>query len=230
LADPKELAEHTMLVDLGRNDIGKIGKFGSVRVRRYREVLRFSHVMHIGSMVRGEILEGKTALDAVNAVLPAGTLSGAPKIRACEIINELEGARRGVYGGAIGYLSFAGKIPVLGVCLGHQAICEVFGATVGYAGTLMHGKASEIRLRTGTALFAVLPEVMQGARCHSLAADAASMPEALLVTAVTAEGEVMAVQHRIFPVYGVRFHPESILTPEGEKIMENFLKNQGSVR
>jgi anthranilate synthase component 1 len=110
LADPKELAEHNMLVDLGRNDIGKISEFGSVSVRTYLSVLRFSHVMHIGSTVRGEIRGGKTALDAVDAVLPAGTLSGAPKIRACEIINELENNKRGIYGGAIGYLSFTGDM------------------------------------------------------------------------------------------------------------------------
>jgi anthranilate synthase component 1 len=110
LADPKELAEHNMLVDLGRNDIGKISEFGSVSVRSYLSVLRFSHVMHIGSTVRGEIRGGKTALDAVDAVLPAGTLSGAPKIRACEIINELENNKRGIYGGAIGYLSFTGDM------------------------------------------------------------------------------------------------------------------------
>jgi anthranilate synthase component 1 len=110
LADAKELAEHNMLVDLGRNDIGKISGFASVSVRKYLSVLRFSHVMHIGSTVRGEILAGKTALDALDAVLPAGTLSGAPKIRACQIISELENTRRGIYGGAIGYLSFTGDM------------------------------------------------------------------------------------------------------------------------
>ncbi len=110
LDDEKELAEHTMLVDLGRNDLGKISRFGSVEVESYRQILRFSHVMHIGSTVRGEIQEGYTALDAIEAVLPAGTLSGAPKIRACEIINKLENNKRGVYGGAIGYLDFQGNM------------------------------------------------------------------------------------------------------------------------
>ena len=110
LADPKERAEHNMLVDLGRNDLGKISRFGSVSVDRYMQVLRFSHVMHIGSSVRGEIRPDRDALDAVAAVLPAGTLSGAPKIRACEIIAELEGDRRGLYGGAVGYLDFAGNL------------------------------------------------------------------------------------------------------------------------
>ncbi|MDR2071900.1 MAG: anthranilate synthase component I [Spirochaetaceae bacterium] len=110
LADPKELAEHNMLVDLGRNDIGKISKFGSVEVEKYLSIERFSHVMHIGSTVRGSIREGKTAMDAIDAVLPAGTLSGAPKIRACRIINELENNKRGIYGGAIGYIAFTGNM------------------------------------------------------------------------------------------------------------------------
>jgi anthranilate synthase component 1 len=110
LNDEKELAEHNMLVDLGRNDLGKISKFGTVSVAKYKSILRFSHVMHIGSTVSGEILEGKTGLDAINAVLPAGTLSGAPKIRAMQIINELEQNKRGIYGGAIGYLDFTGNM------------------------------------------------------------------------------------------------------------------------
>ena len=110
LADEKELAEHNMLVDLGRNDLGKISKFGSVSVEKYHEVVRFSHVMHIGSTVRGEIKDGKDALDAIEAVLPAGTLSGAPKIRACQLIGELENNKRGIYGGAIGYIDFAGNM------------------------------------------------------------------------------------------------------------------------
>jgi anthranilate synthase component 1 len=110
LADEKELAEHNMLVDLGRNDLGKISKFGSVIVEKYMSILRFSHVMHIGSTVSGNILDGKTGLDAINAVLPAGTLSGAPKIRAMQIINELEQCKRGVYGGAVGYLDFTGNM------------------------------------------------------------------------------------------------------------------------
>lgn len=110
LADEKELSEHNMLVDLGRNDLGKISKFGSVSVDSYLSVLRFSHVMHLGSTVSSEILEGKGGIDAINAVLPAGTLSGAPKMRAMKIINELENNRRGIYGGAIGYLDFTGNM------------------------------------------------------------------------------------------------------------------------
>ena len=110
LKDEKELAEHNMLVDLGRNDLGRISKFGTVKVEKLHSIERFSHVMHIGSTVRGEIREDKDALDAVAAVLPAGTLSGAPKIRACQLIGELEGNKRGIYGGAIGYIDFTGNM------------------------------------------------------------------------------------------------------------------------
>lgn len=110
LADEKELAEHNMLVDLARNDLGKISRFGTVQVEKFHTIQRFSHVMHIGSTVRGEIREDKDALNAVEAVLPAGTLSGAPKIRACQIIGELEKNRRGIYGGAIGYIDFTGNM------------------------------------------------------------------------------------------------------------------------
>ena len=110
LADEKELAEHNMLVDLGRNDLGKISKFGTVQVEKYHQIERFSHVMHIGSTVRGEIREDRDALDAIEAVLPAGTLSGAPKLRACQLIGELENNKRGIYGGAIGYIDFAGNM------------------------------------------------------------------------------------------------------------------------
>ena len=110
LADPKELAEHNMLVDLGRNDIGKISKFGTVKVENYHEVLKFSHVMHIGSTVRGQIRDDLDALSAVDSILPAGTLSGAPKIRACQLINDRENNKRGIYGGAIGYIDFTGNL------------------------------------------------------------------------------------------------------------------------
>jgi len=110
LADEKELSEHNMLVDLGRNDLGKISKFGTVVVEKYMSILRFSHVMHIGSTVSGEIRDDKNGLDAIDAVLPAGTLSGAPKIRAMQIINEQEKSKRGIYGGAIGYLDFTGNM------------------------------------------------------------------------------------------------------------------------
>ncbi|HEY8443471.1 MAG TPA: anthranilate synthase component I [Clostridia bacterium] len=110
LADEKELAEHDMLVDLARNDLGKISKFSSVRVSSYKSIHRYSKVMHITSEVESKIKDDKDALDAVEALLPAGTLSGAPKIRACEIIEELEKEPRGIYGGAIGYIDFTGNM------------------------------------------------------------------------------------------------------------------------
>ena len=110
LSDEKELAEHNMLVDLGRNDLGRLSRFGTVEVESLHSIERFSHVMHIGSTVRGIIRDDKDALDAVEAVLPAGTLSGAPKIRACQLIGELENNKRGIYGGAIGYIDFTGNM------------------------------------------------------------------------------------------------------------------------
>ncbi len=110
LADEKELAEHNMLVDLGRNDLGRISRFGTVQVEKLHSIERYSHVMHIGSTVRGEIRPEHDALDAIEAVLPAGTLSGAPKIRACQLIGELENNKRGIYGGAIGYIDFTGNM------------------------------------------------------------------------------------------------------------------------
>ncbi len=110
LCDEKELAEHNMLVDLGRNDVGRVAEFNSVNVDKYMSVERFSHVMHIGSTVSGVLRSDLDAVDAVDAILPAGTLSGAPKIRACEIINELENNKRGIYGGAIGYIDLSGNM------------------------------------------------------------------------------------------------------------------------
>lgn len=115
-------------------------------------------------------------------------------------------------------------IPILGICLGHQAICEVYGARITYASRLMHGKQSEILTDRNCPLFSGIEEKMQAARYHSLAAEPGSIPECLKVTAVSREGEIMAVQHVTYPVYGVQFHPESVLTPEGKKIMENFYR------
>ncbi|MCR5145440.1 MAG: anthranilate synthase component I [Lachnospiraceae bacterium] len=112
LADKKEAAEHNMLVDLGRNDIGKISKIGSVEVEKYMGIERYSHVMHIGSTVVGKLADDKDVIDAVDSILPAGTLSGAPKFRACEIIEELEQSKRGIYGGALGYIDFTGNLDV----------------------------------------------------------------------------------------------------------------------
>ncbi len=127
LADPKELAEHSMLVDLGRNDLGKISQFGTVSVEKAFHVQRYSHVMHIGSTVRGEIRDDKTPLDAIHAVLPAGTLSGAPKIMACQLINDLENNKRGIYGGAVGYVSFTGNLDTcIGIRLAYKKNGKVF--------------------------------------------------------------------------------------------------------
>ena len=110
LGDEKERAEHNMLVDLGRNDLGKVSRFGTVEVEKLHSIERYSHVMHIGSTVRGQLRSECDALDAIEAVLPAGTLSGAPKIRACQLIGELENNKRGIYGGAIGYIDFTGNM------------------------------------------------------------------------------------------------------------------------
>lgn len=115
-------------------------------------------------------------------------------------------------------------IPILGVCLGHQAICRAFGASVTYAGRLMHGRQSEVRIDTDCPLFAGCPESVPAARYHSLAADAATLPPELKVTARADDGEIMAVQHREYPIYGVQFHPESVMTPDGERMLRNFLK------
>ncbi|MCR5802930.1 MAG: aminodeoxychorismate/anthranilate synthase component II [Clostridia bacterium] len=117
-----------------------------------------------------------------------------------------------------------GKFPILGVCLGHQAISMVFGATVTYAPRLMHGKQSEVKIDTEDKIFKGLPERIKVARYHSLIADPSTIPEELKVTAVTDEGEIMAVTHKEYPIYGLQFHPESILTPEGKTILNNFIK------
>lgn len=120
----------------------------------------------------------------------------------------------------------SGKIPILGICLGHQAICEVFGANVTYAKQLMHGKQSVVSLDTDSQIFLGMEPKQKVARYHSLAADKDTIPDCLKVTAVTEDGEVMAVEHREYPVYGLQFHPESVLTTGGEKMMENFLKGK----
>ncbi len=119
---------------------------------------------------------------------------------------------------------FKGKIPIFGVCLGHQAICEVFGGVVGYAKKLMHGKMSVVDIDNTSMIFKGMPDKIEAARYHSLAADRDTLPDTLKVIAETEDGEVMAVEHRDYPVYGVQFHPESILTPDGRQILENFLK------
>lgn len=118
---------------------------------------------------------------------------------------------------------FAGKIPILGVCLGHQAICEAFGANVTYAKELMHGKQSKVQVDNSCKLFKGLPDTVDVARYHSLAADKDSLPEMLKAVAITKDGEIMAVAHKEYEVYGLQFHPESILTSNGKNMIENFI-------
>lgn len=115
------------------------------------------------------------------------------------------------------------NIPTLGVCLGHQAICAAYGATITYAKQLMHGKQSEVTFDKECPMFADLPEKALVARYHSLAADESTLPDCLKVTARTADGEVMAVMHKEFPIFGVQFHPESIMTPDGKQMLRSFI-------
>lgn len=233
LADEKERAEHNMLVDLGRNDIGKISRIGTVSVEKYMSIERYSHVMHIGSTVSGIIREDKDALDAVDAILPAGTLSGAPKLRACEIINELENNKRGIYGGAIGYISFTGNLDTcIAIRLAFTKNGKVFiRSGAGIVADSVPEKEYRECIQKAAAVKNAILTAQEGmeqeitvARYHSLAADPDTMPDCLRVTANTCDGEVMAVEHTEYPVYGVQFHPESVLTPEGRQIMENFLR------
>lgn len=119
---------------------------------------------------------------------------------------------------------FSGRMPILGICLGHQAICEAFGAEIGYAKTLVHGKKSAIHIANGNPVFRGLPPVLEAGRYHSLAAERETLPDELLVIAETDDGEIMGVKHRDYDIYGLQFHPESILTKSGEKIVDNFLK------
>lgn len=121
---------------------------------------------------------------------------------------------------------FAGKIPILGVCLGHQAICEAFGGVVSYAKELMHGKTSIAKLDTESRIFKGMDREIQVARYHSLATIKESLPDCLKIIAETDDGEIMAVEHKEYPVYGLQFHPESVLTPDGYKIMKNFLERR----
>ena len=119
---------------------------------------------------------------------------------------------------------FAGRLPILGICLGHQAICEAFGATVSYARELMHGKQKEILQTADSRLFAGMPERFPAARYHSLAAVEDTLPDTLRVTARCEDGEIMAVEHRDYPIFGLQFHPESVMTPDGRQIIQNFIE------
>ncbi|MFR5078224.1 MAG: chorismate-binding protein [[Clostridium] innocuum] len=348
LEDPKENAEHSMLVDLGRNDIGRVSDIGSVQVRHMKQVQRYSHVMHMTSEVHGRLKEGCDIFDALASVLPAGPLSGAPKISAMNIIEQLEPVKREIYGGAIGFLGYnkqfdacitirtfvfhkhkvylqagagivkdsvpekeyeethaesksaascstrrgggmiviidnydsftynlyqavavyaqdvivlrndavdasmlqklkptalvfspgaghphaAGNmesiiqqcyrdIPMLGICLGHQAIAEVFSSRITYARVIRHGECDAITQTAPCALFDGLSTTFLAARYHSLVVEQPG--EELIVTAESSTKEIMAIQHHRYPVYGIQFHPESILTPDGMRIIENFI-------
>ena len=119
---------------------------------------------------------------------------------------------------------FKGKIPIFGVCLGHQAICETFGGEIGYAKKLMHGKQKEIHKVGKSRMFEGLPETFPAARYHSLAAIRDTLPEELVVTAESEDGEVMALEHKEYPIFGLQFHPESVMTPDGKTMIENFMK------
>lgn len=167
-----------MLVDLGRNDLGKISKFGTVEVEKLRSIERYSHVMHIGSTVRGEIREDCDALDAVSAVLPAGALSGAPKIRACQLIGELENNKRGIYGGAIGYIDFTGNLDVcIAIRIAYRKNGKVFirsGAGI-VADSVPENEYQECMLFDG------IPERIKVARYHSLAANPKALTDCLKV-------------------------------------------------
>ncbi|MCR4903882.1 MAG: aminodeoxychorismate/anthranilate synthase component II [Butyrivibrio sp.] len=121
----------------------------------------------------------------------------------------------------------SGKFPILGVCLGHQAICEAFGGTVGHASRLMHGKQSETEVDASSPIFADLPAKIKVARYHSLSLKEGTLPSCLKVTARADDGEIMAVQHKEYPVYGLQFHPESIMTPDGKKMLQNFIDSLG---
>ena len=341
-----------MLVDLGRNDVGRVAAIGSVEVNELMAIERYSHVIHIVSNVRGELAPDKTAFDLFVSAFPAGTLSGAPKIRAMQIISELEPQKRSLYGGAIGYFGYNGNLdtcivirtivmkgkkvfinagagivadsdpaarvsgdleqsarhvergrarraveeamillidnydsftynlyhylgearrrgagrlqrqdhsrrdrrlrpekivispgpctpkeagiscnvikrfgaqtPILGVCLGHQSIGAAYGGKIVRAPSIMHGKLSDVSHDAKT-IFRDLKNPFAAMRYHSLVIDPQSLPAELVVSAQTDDGVIMAVRHRIFPVEGVQFHPESILAEEGKKLLKNFL-------
>jgi anthranilate synthase component 1 len=359
LADPKERAEHVMLVDLARNDLGRISKYGTVNVPEFMKVHQYSHVQHIVSQVVGELKDELQSYDAVRAVFPAGTVSGAPKVRAMEIIDELEPSSRGPYAGAVGYFSYNGNadfaitirtlfanqnhaflqagagivadsvperewfetdykakalitaleiaagrkplkvlvidnydsfvynlvqyigelgaqaivyrndqislveaaklkpdrivispgpgnpedekyfgvctqilqnlspvIPTLGVCLGHQGIINAYGGKIIHAKKLMHGKTCTIK-HNQKGLFVGVRNPFNATRYHSLAGERDSIPACLEITAeANDDNEIMGIKHVKYPIYGVQFHPESILCEDGKLIIKNFLEEK----
>lgn len=174
----------------------------------------YNLVQYIGSIEPDikVIRNDQCTLDEIEAMKPQGIVISPGPGRPADA---------GICIAAIRY--FKDKVPILGVCLGHQAICEAFGAVVSYAKELMHGKTSMAELSAASPLFRGLKNPAQVARYHSLAAVEETMPEELIVTARTPDGEIMAVQHRDYPVYGIQFHPESVLTPDGLEMIRNFL-------
>jgi anthranilate synthase component 2 len=153
------------------------------------------------------------------------TIEDIRKLNPCRIILSPGPGRPENAGVIIEVAKTLGRdMPVLGVCLGHQAICAAFGATITYTKELMHGKQSAVKFDADCRLFRGCPETAPVARYHSLAADKETIPDCLKVTAFTTDGEVMAVQHRVYPIYGVQFHPESIMTPDGKTMLSNFIR------
>ena len=195
-----------MLVDLGR-----ISRFSSVYVKDYAQEARYSQIMHLTTLITSRVRPEYGVCAALRRLLPVGTLSGAPKVRAMGISDELESARRGVYGGAVGYIGFDGSM-------------EILGDWVVHAPRLLHGKTSRIRLNTGCPLFAGLSPEIETMRYHSLVVERRTLPSCLQVTAEDDEGDIMALAHRELPVYGLQFHPESIRTERGAEILRNFLR------
>src|SRR5205823_6984872 len=168
-ADEKERAEHVMLVDLGRNDVGRIAKYGSVNVTELMVVERYSHVSHLVSQVEGELRDGLTAMDAFRATFPAGTLTGAPKVRAMQIIDELEQERRGPYGGAIGYIASGAQRMDLAITIRTCVIAHGVASVQAAAGIVYDSVPERELLETenkARALLTAIGQVRGGKRSH----------------------------------------------------------------
>ena len=159
------------------------------------------------------IRNDEMTVDEINALNPEGIIISPGPGRPENAGNIIEVVQK-----------LSGKFPILGVCLGHQAICEAFGAKITFAKKLMHGKQSETVFDTDSKLFKNMPKKAPVARYHSLALDEGTLPYELKITAKTVDGDVMAVEHRELPIYGMQFHPESIMTPDGRKMLENFIE------
>ena len=315
--DPKENAEHVMLVDLARNDLSR--NCHGVKVDFYKDLQYYSHVIHLVSRVSGTLDEGADPIKAFIDTFPAGTLSGAPKVRAMQLISEYEPHNRGAYGGCIGYIgldgslnqaitirtfvarngelwfqagggivaksdveyelqevnnkshlvkelgaevtvlrndqfelselepyskiilspgpgipseagllcnvirTYAGHKPILGVCLGHQAIGEVFGGKLENLSDVFHGVATEGTQFGNDPLFSGLPTRITMGRYHSWVVSKEGFPDCLEITAESDEGQIMALRHKTLNIRGIQFHPESVLTPDGRKMLQNWL-------